>query len=101
MGFTKKTWRLEDQNEAPTLRQAYLLFDERLRTITQDKKTGLITLVIEWKDPKQAAQWANLLVERLKFHERRAAKTEAEKSLTNLKNQLSQTSVLEMQQAGY
>jgi len=97
----KKTWRLEDQNEAPTLRQAYLLFDERLRTITQDKKTGLITLVIEWKDPKQAAQWANLLVERLNFHERRAAIAEAEKSLAYLKNQLSQTSVLEMQQAIY
>src|SRR3569623_1270705 len=97
----KKTWRLEDQKEAPTLRQSYLLFDERLRTITQDKKTGLITLVIEWKDPKQAAQWANLLVERLNFHERRAAIAEAEKSLAYLKNQLSQTSVLEMQQAIY
>lgn len=95
----KQTWLVKDKKDAPTLRKAYQVFDGSIRTINQDKKTGLITLAIEWKDPQQAASWANLLVERLNQHERQAAIDEAERSLAYLKTQLGQTSVLEMQQA--
>ena len=97
----KQTWLVKDQKDAPTLRRAYQVFDGNIRTISQDKKTGLITLAIEWKDPEEAARWANLLVERLNQHERQVAIGEAEKSLAYLKNQLNQTSVLEMQQSIY
>jgi len=97
----KQTWHVKDQKDAPTLRRAYQVFDGNIRTISQDKKTGLITLAIEWKDPEEAARWANLLVERLNQHERQVAIGEAEKSLAYLKNQLNQTSVLEMQQSIY
>lgn len=96
----KQMWLVEDQKDAPTLRKAYQIFDG-IRTIEQDKKTGLITLTIEWQNPEEAARWANLLVERLNQHERRAAIAEAEKSLAYLKTQLGQTSILEMQQAIY
>ncbi len=96
-----KTWLVEDPKNTPTLRKAYQIFDNNIRTITQDKKTGLITLAIEWKDPQQAALWANLMVERLNWHEQQAAITEAEKSLAYLKDQLAKTSVLEMQQSIY
>jgi len=95
----KKVWLVEDQKDTPTLRKAYQVFDGSIRTVKQDKKTGLITLIIEWKDPVQAARWANLLVERLNQHERQEAIAEAEKSLAYLKNQLSQTSILEIQQS--
>lgn len=97
----KKIWLVEDPKNAPTLRKAYQIFDNNIRTITQDKKTGLVTLAIEWKDPQQAALWANLMVERLNRHEQQAAITEAEKSLAYLKDQLAKTSVLEMQQSVY
>src|SRR3569623_1512800 len=69
----KQTWLVKDQKDAPTLRRAYQVFDGNIRTISQDKKTGLITLAIEWKDPEEAARWANLLVERLNLHERQVA----------------------------
>lgn len=97
----KQVWLVKDQKDAPTLRRAYQVFDGSIRTVKQDKKTGLITLAIEWKDPEQAARWANLLVERLNQHERQEAIAEAEKSLAYLKNQLGQTSLLEMQQVIY
>lgn len=95
----RKAWRVEDQSDAPTLRKAYQIFDNNIRTITQDKKTGLVTLAIEWKDPQQAARWANVLVERLNQHERQTAMVEADKSIAYLKDQLAKTSVLEMQQS--
>src|SRR3569832_712541 len=66
----KKVWLVEDQKDTPTLRKAYQVFDGSIRTVKQDNKTGLITLIIEWKDPVQAARWAKLLVERLNQHER-------------------------------
>ena len=97
----KQVWLVKDQKDAPTLRRAYQLFDESIRTLKQDKKTGLVTLSIEWKDPEQAARWANLLVERLNQHERQEAIAEAKKSLDYLKNELAKTSFLEMQQVIY
>src|SRR3569623_3798652 len=94
----KQTCLVKDQIDAPTLRRANQVFDGNIRTISQDKKTGLITLAIEWKDPEEAARWANLLVERLNQHERQVAIGEAEKSLAYLKNELAKTSFQEMQQ---
>lgn len=97
----RQEWLVEDPKDVPTLRKVYQVFDSSIRMVNQDKGTGLITLAVEWKDPEQAARWANLLVERLNQHERRAAITEAEKSLAYLKSQLDQTSVLEIQQVIY
>ena len=34
-------------------------------SVDEDKKSGLITLSITWKDPQVAANWANDLVKQL------------------------------------
>ena len=68
-------------------------------TLKNDSKTGLYTLAIDWKDPKLATQWANELVKRINFHQKQAAIDEAKKSIAYLKNQLNETSVVEMRQA--
>ncbi len=94
-------WKTQGPEDIPTIRKAYDVFDRSVRSITQDKKTGLITLSIEWEDPQLAARWANIMVARLNQHEQQAAISEAEKSLTYLKDQLAKTSVLEMQQSIY
>lgn len=63
----------------PTAAQAFRYFDRRIRSIVQDKKTGLVTLQIEWRDREQAAQWANELVQNLnaEMRAREIAKTDA------------------------
>ncbi|HFE39467.1 MAG TPA: hypothetical protein ENK06_13815 [Gammaproteobacteria bacterium] len=59
----------------------------------------MYTLAFEWSDPVLATQWANKMVERINAHQKAAAIKEAEKSIEYLKNELKQTSVVEMRQA--
>jgi uncharacterized protein involved in exopolysaccharide biosynthesis len=73
----------------------------QLRTITQDRKTSLVMLTIDWRDPITAAKWANDMVSRLNQHARDRAVAEANRSLEYLNGELSKTNVLEMQQTIY
>ncbi len=97
----KKVWTVEDPGAIPSDWDAYDLFDEDIRYISKDKKTGLVTLSIEWKDRNLAARWANELVERVNRHRQQEAIAEAEKSIAYLNEQLVKTTVIELQQAVY
>lgn len=96
-----KTWKVESPDDVPTALDAYRLFNEDVLKVDADKKTGLVTLAIEWQNPRQAALWANELVDRINRHEKQFAIKDAEKSITYLKKQLAKTSVVEMRQAIY
>lgn len=48
---------------APTMSDAIHKFDRRIRKVTVDPKSGLISLSILWNDRAEAAKWANALVE--------------------------------------
>jgi uncharacterized protein involved in exopolysaccharide biosynthesis len=85
-----KRWR--SQEKPPTPAQAFKYFDQTIRTVEQDKKTGLITLHIEWKDREQAAAWANELVERLNAEMRSRAIEKANASVGYLQRELEGTS---------
>jgi uncharacterized protein involved in exopolysaccharide biosynthesis len=97
----KEKWVVRNKEDIPTAWDAFTLFDEEIRNVSVDMKTGLITLSIDWEDPRLAARWANLLVERLNRHQQSAVISEAKKSIAFLKEELGKTSVVEMQQAIY
>ncbi|MEW5755422.1 MAG: Wzz/FepE/Etk N-terminal domain-containing protein [Pseudomonadota bacterium] len=97
----KQAWAVDDPKGIPSAWDAYNVFTKGLLKTSVDKKSGLITVGIEWEDPEQAAQWANQLVARLNHHQRQAAIREAEKSLAYLNEQLGKTPVVEMQQMLY
>lgn len=97
----KKKWKHDNPDDIPTLWKAYELFDRDLRTISVDKKTGLVTLAIEWRDPEQAAAWANELVARVNRQRQLEAIEEAENSIGYLREQLGRTNAVEVQQAIY
>ena len=88
-------WLVE---EIPTPADAYKLFNEKIRSVTVDDKTRLVTLEVEWNDGEQAASWANSLVTRLNDHMRARDVREAERSLAFLNEQLQRSSVIEIQQ---
>lgn len=96
----KGVWKVENEENLPTLWNGFKQF-KGMSTISRDKKTGLITYTVEWKDPELAARWANLLVERLNRHQQADAISEAEKSIAFLKEELAKTSVVDMRQAIY
>jgi len=87
--ISRKQWKAG--LEAPTEWDAYNLFDNSIRFVSLDNRSGLVTLAIEWGDPELAAQWANQLVQRVNAQRRAEAIREAE----------TKTSSVEIQQAIY
>jgi len=83
-------WR----GEPPTPDKAYRYFNERIRAVDQDKKTGLITVQIDWRDRNEAAAWVNLLVERLNQEMRTRAIRDADASLGYLDKELQTTTIV-------
>lgn len=90
---TTSAWKSPPGDE-PTLAMAYRRFS-RICIVFQDKKTGLVTLQVDWTDRVLAASWANELVNRLNAEMRRRAIEHADASLKFLQQELAGTSVIE------
>jgi uncharacterized protein involved in exopolysaccharide biosynthesis len=94
-----KKWK--DQDEIPSDWEAFEIFDREIRSVNVDRKSGLVTLVVEWKDPALAAKWATSLVKHVNNRLRTEAIEDAERSIAYLEKQLGSTSSVEIQQAIY
>lgn len=84
------TWRADVENP-PTAAKAYKLFNEKIRTVASDKKSGLVTVHINWTDREEAARWANDLVRRLNEEMRRRAIEQANASVGYLEREYDST----------
>ena len=91
-------WKVDDPDDRPTLWDAYELFDEDVRRISEDKRNGLVVLSIEWEDPELAAHWGNELVRRVNGMLRERTAQESEKAIGFLQQQLKQVSAVELEQ---
>lgn len=89
----------ESSGKPLDIRDAVRVFDTSVRTISEDKKTGLVTLSIRWKDADTAAEWANLLVQRLNDRLRQQALAESERNVAYLQKEMAATSVVSLQQS--
>lgn len=83
----------------PTAAEGYRYFNDRVRTVTRDSRTGLISLQIVWKDPAQAALWANDLIARLNEEMRARAIARTRASVEYLEKELLSTGAVETRQA--
>lgn len=91
-----RSWRTD---EVPSYAEASRLFDKKIRKVVQDKKTGLITVQIDWRDPTVAATWANGIVKSLNENLRQRALSSAAASIEHLEKELGRTNVLATQEA--
>ena len=94
-----KAWK--EGSAPPTEWQAFGRWDSEIRKINSDRRSGLITLVIEWRDPILAAAWANDLVGQVNARLRTEAVAEVNRNIAYLEKQLPQTNSVEVQQAIY
>lgn len=92
-------WNGTDPSDWPDTQDAVKLFIERLITVREDKRTGLVTLSVDWKNPVLAAQWANSLVERLNERVRGRMLEEADANVAYLKREMTETDIVVLQQA--
>lgn len=92
-------WKAANPDNHPDVRDAIRFFDEKVRTVDEDPKTGLVRLSIKWTDPEVATIWANDLVERLNERMRQRALSEAKESIGFLQEELATTTVVALQQS--
>jgi uncharacterized protein involved in exopolysaccharide biosynthesis len=88
-------------SKPPTMAGAVRKFNERIRTITQDKRSNVVTLSINWRDREVAAQWANEYVALANRELAARAIADAESSLSYLNKELPQATSIGVQQALY
>ena len=74
--------------KAPTLRQAFNLFDRKIRDIDLDRRTGILTLSITWKDRQEAARWASDLITLTNSQLRQRALEESQRNMNYLSEQM-------------
>jgi uncharacterized protein involved in exopolysaccharide biosynthesis len=92
------SWLLEPE-KVPDTSDAVLRFDEDIRQVSDDKKTGLITLRIVWHDPEIAARWANQLVQAANARLRAQALADAERNVSYLQREIASTAVVTLQES--
>jgi uncharacterized protein involved in exopolysaccharide biosynthesis len=92
------TWKPSWLHKDPTLLDGFDRFN-KLRRVSQDSKTNLISLTITWSDPKLAANWANSLVQTANQYLRQRSLEEARRNIAYLSDQLGKTTLIEMRTA--
>lgn len=91
-------WKGSPKDE-PTLSRGYRRFTHGIFLVAQDKKTGLVTLEIDWTDADEAARWANELVERINAEMRGRAIAKSEASIGYLEKEMASTAAVETHMA--
>lgn len=94
----QRRWKEMDADDIPTMEDAWEIFNKKVRTISEDRITGLVNLSIEWEDPREAARWANELIFRANAMLRKKAAAESEKAIAYLREQRGKTSIVELQE---
>ena len=95
-----QSWLVQTQEDEPTELKAAESFKSIL-SVDEDKKPGLISLSIFWKDPAVAAEWANDLVKQLNEQLREKAITDSHKRISYLEQELAKTTLQDMRAVLY
>jgi uncharacterized protein involved in exopolysaccharide biosynthesis len=78
-----RRWRVSGSS-VPTLRRGYRMFSRSIRDIDMDRRTGIVTLSITWKDRALAMKWARGLVDLVNTQMRARAMAEADRDMRYL-----------------
>jgi uncharacterized protein involved in exopolysaccharide biosynthesis len=92
-------WRAD--KKPPTLEDGVKYFQKRVCTILQDRKTGMVTLTIDWYSAQLAARWANRMVEMINDRLRAEAIRKADLSIEYLNKELAKANAIETKQDIY
>lgn len=95
-----RTW-VDSEGGAPTYWHAVEEFDQNVRKISRDLRSGIITVAIEWHDRRVAAHWADAYVALANQEMRTRAMNEANAALKSLNRQLEESELLEMRNILY
>ena len=83
--------------QIPSAQESFRAFKEHFN-LSEDKKTGFLTLTVKHQSPYIANQWAELLIEQVNTFYRQKDKSESEKALSYLNEQIAMTGLAEIRQ---
>ena len=92
-------WREDDPTEVPDVRDGVKFFHEEIFEVSEEFRTGLVTLTIEWTDPDIAAEWASILVLRLNDRLRERALQEAQTNVDYLQSEMAKATLVTLQES--
>ena len=99
-----KTWLVENDNIGrlgpPTSWQLFEKFSEML-AVSEDKKSGLISISIEYYSPQIAKQWLDLYFSSINKHMQARQVVKVSNNIEYLEAQIEKTSITEMQEVFY
>jgi len=84
-----------DVRSVPTPARAAKTFLRSVLSVSRDKKTGLVTLNIDWRDREEAASWNQKIIEMLNEEMRSRAMADADQYIAYLENELGATTLVE------
>ena len=94
----RRTWLVSDPDDFPTRERQFKKFS-RMLTVSEDLRTELISVSVDWGDPEVAAKWANEIVRRLNAKMRERAIDDARSAIRYLNDEVEKTNVVETRAA--
>lgn len=95
----QQRWRVDDPAEQPDVRDGIRVFNKKIRSVSEEGRTGLVTLSVEWTDPETAADWAQKMVVQVNERIRKRHIEELEQKLAYLNEELNKAQLVELRQA--
>ena len=86
------------RQQIPSAQEGFKVFITKHLSLSEDKKTGFITLSIKHQSPFIAKEWVELIVNEVNSFYRQKDKSESEKSVSYLNQQISMTDLSEINQ---
>jgi uncharacterized protein involved in exopolysaccharide biosynthesis len=99
----KNEWLIKDQNGElgpPSSWMLYNAFNEKLN-VSEDKKSGLVSISIEYYSPLIAKQWVDKYVESINLFMQQRQVNKVSRNIEYLQEQIEKTSVAEMREVFY
>ena len=86
------------QQQIPSAQESFERFETQHLSLSEDKKYGFITLSIKHQSPFVAKQWVELVVNEVNAFYRQKDKSESEKAVSYLNQQISMTGLSEIKE---
>ena len=86
------------QQQIPSAQESFEVFSTEHLSLSEDKKSGFITLSIKHQSPFIAKKWADLVVNEVNAFYRQKDKSESERAVSYLNQQISMTVLSEIKQ---
>ena len=101
---TSERWLIEDnesgENRAPSSWELYEKFRERV-AVSQDKKSGLINVSVEYYSPQIAKQWVDLFIITINDYMRARKLEQVNRNIEYLTAQIDKTAIADMREVFY